>query len=91
MTQQEAKEITLEVWRYLKDHPWISEKKNLPKKLYAKIKDLYCRCPLCLEDEGYFCCGYYWVWVFAPTNKEREKAAAKIVELVEAWEPEEEE
>jgi hypothetical protein len=70
MTQKEAKEISLEVWRYLAEHPWIRDKSYLPKDLYEKVKDLQCMCPLCelfhdhfgyecpgcpLSGEGYFC------------------------------------
>jgi hypothetical protein len=36
MTKQETKELTLEVWRYLAEHPEIGTKNDLPKKEYKK-------------------------------------------------------
>jgi hypothetical protein len=47
MTKQEAKELSLEVWRYLDEHPDIAKKEGLPEKLYSKIKHLLGECPLC--------------------------------------------
>jgi hypothetical protein len=70
MTKQEAKELTLEVWRYLAEHPEIEYKMYLPDSLYEKVKFLECECPLCemfyapcarecsgcpLSGEGYYC------------------------------------
>jgi hypothetical protein len=47
MTALEAKELSLEVWQYLAEHPEIDSKKKLPIKLYTKIKHLKGECPLC--------------------------------------------
>jgi hypothetical protein len=47
MTQHEAKKLTLEVWRYLAEHPWIRKKSGLPKSMYKKIEGLPAECPLC--------------------------------------------
>ena len=47
MTEEEAKEISLEVWRYLAEHPEIKYKRNLPKELVDKIEEFSCWCPLC--------------------------------------------
>jgi hypothetical protein len=47
MTQKEAKELTLELWRYLAEHPWIISKSSVPYYLYFKICNLKERCPLC--------------------------------------------
>lgn len=47
MTNQEAKELTLEVWKYFRDHPEIENKPDLPKELFKKIDNLTCLCPLC--------------------------------------------
>jgi hypothetical protein len=69
MTRQEAKELSLEVWRYLAEHPEIWSKGELPYSIYVKIKDMFCRCPLCelfsvcgrgcsgcpLSGNGYYC------------------------------------
>ncbi len=54
LTEKEAKAITLEVWRYLRDHPEIDSKVFLPSKLFSKIENLRNECPLCelfLESE----------------------------------------
>ena len=100
MTQIEAKELSLEKWRYLRDHPRILQKEELPKKIRDKIKSLKNWCPLCdlfYIPDPYVKCkdcpletcatgSLYEVWQYSlPTA--RQKAAAKIVELVEAWEP----
>ena len=47
MTKQEAKDLSLEVWRYLAAHPEIVRKADLPKELYQKIMRLHGECPLC--------------------------------------------
>ncbi len=47
MTKLEAKNLTLEVWRYLRDHPKIDNKRNLPTELYEQIACLKQDCPLC--------------------------------------------
>jgi hypothetical protein len=47
MTPIEAKELTLEVWRYLAEHPEIIDKFHLPGYLWEKIVRLDQFCPLC--------------------------------------------
>jgi hypothetical protein len=47
MTQKEAKELTIEVWQYLAEHPKIEFKKRLPDYLWDKICDFTAGCPLC--------------------------------------------
>jgi hypothetical protein len=47
MTRQEAKELSLEVWRYLAEHPEIKGKEGLPTLLFNKIERLRLQCPLC--------------------------------------------
>lgn len=47
MTRMEAKELSLEVWRYLAEHPEIRRKEGLPVALYKKVVGLAGRCPLC--------------------------------------------
>ena len=44
---QEAKDLSLEVWRYTARHPKIQRKCDLPLKLYRKIEFLTCECPMC--------------------------------------------
>jgi hypothetical protein len=110
MTQKEAKELTLEMWRYLADNPDFLTKSSLPLYTYARIRGLRNRCPLCelfvggdekrpcafcplFLAEGLDCTeegSAYNRWVYAETEAERGKAAERIVEIVSAWEPEEE-
>jgi len=47
MKAKEAKEITLEVWKYLAEHPEIKDKRGLPKNIWKKIKGMMYYCPLC--------------------------------------------
>lgn len=47
MKAVEAKEISLKVWTYLRDHPDIQWKEHLPEELYSLIKNMSCYCPLC--------------------------------------------
>jgi hypothetical protein len=47
MTLKEAIVLSLEVWRYLAAHPEITDKHDLPKKLFGKIKNMEGKCPLC--------------------------------------------
>ena len=96
ITPKEAKELTLEVWRYLRDHHEIRKKKDLPKSIFCKISLLQCECPLCamfIDDCDKCPLAYcmlknqvYYNWVNASNNEERQQAATRIVELVEAWE-----
>jgi len=101
MKKQEAKELTLEVWRYLAEHPEIDSKANLPPQLFSKINMLLYKCPLChvLRDCYTDCplnkpspcfCGdsLYWGWLNADTPRKRKNAAQKIVKAVQAWRPE---
>ena len=46
MTKREAKELSLEVWRYIAEHG-LSCKDELPYELGFKIDRLKNRCPLC--------------------------------------------
>lgn len=59
MAAWEAKKLSLEVWRYLAEHPQIDNKGALPTALYAKIAGLLHNCPLCelfnVEDKVGFC------------------------------------
>jgi hypothetical protein len=52
MTQKEAKELTLELWRYLAEHPECWTKAQTPQDLYKKIKGLFAECPLCEIIQG---------------------------------------
>jgi hypothetical protein len=48
MTAEQAKRETLEVWRYIAEHPGnIFEKDDLPEMYKAVIKNYYHMCPLC--------------------------------------------
>jgi hypothetical protein len=104
MTQKEAKELTLELWRYLAEHPECDAKESMPRDLYKRIKPLLNKCPLCELFVGKDCEGCplqeadeqcaqehsaYDIWAFGGTDFYREEGAGRIVEIVSAWEPEE--
>jgi hypothetical protein len=95
MTKKEAKELSLEVWRYLARHPKIELKVQLPDKLYGRIRFLRHRCPLCEvfkqcdECPLHGCSAgtdVYVTWVGAMTKRGRKAAAEEIVRRIEAWE-----
>ena len=46
-TKKWAKELSLEIWEYLRDYPEINRKEALPIKLYRKIMYLVGECPMC--------------------------------------------
>jgi hypothetical protein len=92
MTQQEAKDLTIEVWSYLAEHPEISDKGELPDTMVNKLLELLDACPLCelfrplvcrgcpLKDAGDSChmVGSSWYdWVrSSPMEFKRRSAAA---------------
>ena len=101
MTKLETKELSLEVWRYFRDHPDINSKSRLPDDLYNKIIYMYNDCPLCeyfvtlCNGSCHFCplnigfaCadGYFSKWTEAINQEDRKYAASKIVEMIEGWE-----
>jgi hypothetical protein len=101
MQKAEAKRLSLEVWRYLRDHPGIKFKSEIPEKLLDQIRKMPSQCPLCKYDkeEGNDDCsycplysktfgcasGHYVRWKYSNRSEDRHKAAAKIVEMIEAW------
>jgi len=99
MTEKESKELTIEVWTYLAEHPEIRRKYELPKILYEKIKDLELKCPLCELFFEYACTGcplattgdccmdggVYHCWYNAETPEDRSTAAWGIVNIVKEW------
>lgn len=98
MTKRLAKLLSLEVWRYLRDCPEIDNKDQLPSKLYAKIKSLKARCPLCKVFNTCAECPLqncfrdsdsvsdYYLWYRSTTSESRAQAAANIVKKIEDWE-----
>ena len=107
MTAQKAKELSLEVWRYLAKHSDIDRKEKLPEELLEKIRECDQRCPLCdLYNAKHFPSGvcksecplnrsncyapssFFQQWKKARFKKDRKMYAQKIVETIEAWEPE---
>jgi hypothetical protein len=102
MTPYEAKALSLEVWRYLAEHPEIGKKELLPDEFYEKIENLTCECPLCdlyrsekIEPICPKCplgrCdegSFFLMWLYG-FGEARQAAAQKIVAAIEAWEPEE--
>jgi len=96
MTKQEVKELSLEVWEYLKNHPGIDSKLDLPNKIFDKIKTLIHGCPLC--DYFEMCCcdcplvdceenSSYYNWRHADNPEERKIYATEIYNKIKAWEP----
>jgi len=99
MIKKEAKELTLEMWEYLYEHPEIDEKKELPKILWDKISLLFSACPICEffkhKSPNKRCrecplinaegCGYYFEWCKSVSLDKRKSAAKVIVDLVKAW------
>jgi hypothetical protein len=105
MTAKQAKEETLEVWRYLAEHPEIGNKRNLPGEfrwLFRYVND----CPLCeyakfknggvsinlCKDCILVSCnigGTLWSRWVAASAESWGAAARAIVEKVEKWEVQE--
>jgi len=99
MTKHEAKEITLEVWRYIAEHN-LSSKKDLPVELFSKIEKLTYNCPLChvlqncftdcplnKPEPCFYCESFYFQWCNTNNSETRKKSAQNIVGAVEAWNP----
>jgi len=97
MTPKKAKELSLEVWRHLAEHPETKDIITLPKNLLRKWKDSRNTSPLC-KVIGYGCvgcpmgykCKLYSDWTFADDDNTRQLSAQKIAAAIEAWEPGEE-
>ena len=98
ITAQEAKEISLEVWRYFAEHPEIHSKESLPGKLFREIKQFELYCPLCelfLKENCFGCplfyClignGLYGKWFHSRLYKKRIYYSQEIVKTIEAWDP----
>jgi hypothetical protein len=112
LTPKEAKELSLEVWRYLRDHPEITNKVSLPPAIRDKVIGFLFLCPLCplfldLKRSPEEVCSEscpgcpldikncrnrespYSKWSRTMKRGTRREAAAEIVSIIEAWEPEE--
>jgi hypothetical protein len=104
MTQKEAKEISLEVWRYLAEHTECFSKRDLPGELWKKLSNgcplcvvfrVDCSCSCCPLDEAGERCpkegSAYDRWAYADSGdtETRRKSAMRIVEVISAWKPEE--
>ena len=99
ITKKKAKKITIKIWSYLRDHPEIRRKVELPKKLYALMEYHLSECALCTVFRGRSnnsCQGCplgsceltsdYWKWVRSSSRSfDRSQAAASIVKKVEEW------
>jgi hypothetical protein len=107
MTKQVAKELTLETWIYLAEHPECHSKYLMPSELYKKVFILEKECPLCelfweqdctgcpIRSAGQWCVNsntayHRWANSTVSNTAQRKEAALRIVEIVSAWEPEEE-
>lgn len=98
MDAKEAKALSLEIWTYLAKHSKLKSKVELPAKLYHKIVDLRCECPLCEAVHCNACplcpCvrrpsdmsrGIYGIWLSARSTTARRRAATEIVKRIKAW------
>jgi hypothetical protein len=102
LTKLEAKDISLEMWRYLRDNPELEDKTQVPKEMLDKLHTVY-YCALCevfpkckvhyfTEDNEIDCplypCidGSYIEWVICHTIEGRKKYAGEVVKSIEAWE-----
>jgi hypothetical protein len=98
MIKLEAKSLSIEVWRYLEEHPEIKDKGALPIHIKRKIWALKARCPLCelfIDSDcdgcplyrGKSCAnGRYNDWLAASSVEDRAAAAHEIVCMTEEWE-----
>ena len=100
-TAKEAKKLSLKVWVFLRNHPYIDTKDELIEE-YPKFKwleDCNSRCPLCEYFKNFydtdchkcpliFCIDYdapYKRWANATNMDERKKAANDLVKQLKAW------
>ena len=98
MTQKEARELALEVWRYHAKYPEVGHNEELPKSIWDKIKNLHNTCPLCelfcnhdvtCPDCPLRSCAdgsHYRSWSDM-SIAERKKYAQENVDMICAWEP----
>jgi len=47
MNEQKALKLTIKIWDYLAKHGNVSDKEDLPRRLWWRIKWLNFNCPLC--------------------------------------------
>lgn len=99
--EQRAKEISIEVWEYFRDHPESRDKNWLPEELKKKVKDELNDCPLCTlfhdGERGRNCekcplehCerlheSFYFMWRTSETSEKISKYAGLIVDKIKAW------
>jgi hypothetical protein len=101
MTKQEAKALSLEVRRYLAEHPALSLINNtyVPRRI-NRIREPYGWFPLCLAVTCEECplwlgvhpnnCvdGPFGRYAYSPDLRVKKEAAGEIVRRIEAWEVE---
>jgi hypothetical protein len=97
MTAKEAKYKTLELWKYLMEHPEIKNKFHLPMEKKKEIENYTNWCPLCeYHSIAFTDCrkcvlkscwngSLFEKWVHANTDEERQQAAQAIVKKVSKW------
>ena len=98
--KQWAKDLSLKVWRWLRDHPSCDSKEDTP--FLSEISGLELHCPLCeLSRLSILSCastcpltlcstrgkntGFYLRWRWARSIKTRHLAASVIVKRLEQW------
>ena len=99
-TKKWAKELSLEVWVYLRDHSGLRSKSDLP--FYEKIINITNECPLCHifwryggckgcpleclnDDEKLSSSSLYYQWHNAHIGEDRAKYAGLIYDKIAAW------
>ena len=104
LTEEKAVKLSIPLWIYLRDHPEIQDKEDLPKEIFRKINKFRAFCPLCEKFEKNFGCngcplelglnscvsrGHPWSdWYDAKNDKERGESAGRIVKILKNWKPE---
>jgi hypothetical protein len=95
LTEQEALDLGVEMWVFLRDHPKVAKKYRLPKRIFSRIRNLFYRCPLC---DFYFlerhCEGcpiqgncirgnkIFSRWLYAKTDRVRKRWASILVNAI---------
>lgn len=97
MTKNQAKILSLETWRYIQKHPEVIFKFELPIALYMQVENMLNKCPLCelFKETGDDCSPNCPIFhcvesgIYRETISDdpriRQKAVAKIIELLETW------
>lgn len=101
---QAAKEVSIEIWTYLRDHPDIVTKRELPRSLWLKIEPMMNNCPLCevfAKPKGQKACedgcpmkscmegSAFDIWKWSTEDYQRKRGVEMILKALEEWNPSE--